>query len=192
MGWACSIKGTTNVCRDRRGKHKGKRHLEDTEIDDAVMIKWSSRNRIEWVKVAQDRRRVVNTVIKCWEFLVVVEDLSASGAGSGEQARRSHGVGGDSPVTYRNVSSCTLRGYDSQQLAHWAIWNKQFDSCSSECSVSLMTRISTNCSQGANYCAFMRMSPCCHGVCRIRSCLHCHWLDLLTALLLIATWKRVF
>jgi hypothetical protein len=65
MGWACSIKVKTNVCRDKGGKHRGKRHLEDTEIDEKILIKLSSRNRVEWVKVAQDRWRVVNTVIKC-------------------------------------------------------------------------------------------------------------------------------
>jgi hypothetical protein len=39
MGWACSIKGKTNVCRDKGGKHKGKRNLEDTEIDVTIIMK---------------------------------------------------------------------------------------------------------------------------------------------------------
>ena len=39
MSWTCSIKGKTNVCSDNGGKPKGKRHLEDTEIDGKI-IKW--------------------------------------------------------------------------------------------------------------------------------------------------------
>jgi len=39
MGWACSIKGKTNVCRDKGGKYKEKRHLENTKIDDKITKK---------------------------------------------------------------------------------------------------------------------------------------------------------
>jgi hypothetical protein len=41
MGWAYSIKGKTNVCRNKGGKHKGKRYLEDTEIDGTIIINGS-------------------------------------------------------------------------------------------------------------------------------------------------------
>lgn len=52
------------MCRDNSGKHKEKRHLEDTVIDDTITIKRSSSVKIEWVKVAQDRWRVVDRVIQ--------------------------------------------------------------------------------------------------------------------------------
>jgi hypothetical protein len=40
MGWACSINVKTSVCRDKGGISKGKKHLENTEIDGTILIKW--------------------------------------------------------------------------------------------------------------------------------------------------------